>query len=407
LWLKNDINNHYVLITTPILKYKNCYYTIANDNNINIVPLDDIIQNDDEKIIQYLMIKNCYTLCDNYNIIISLYHKLYVNKIQFYELTMLLNKLKNFYYTSSIWFQIINNHRLLNSYDFPIFYLLRKPHMMDKNIIKLYDWSIYPINCAYLQTYYKKEVLITRFLSCTFPYLTVDFLNLFLGDDVINKLWLTIYSIPDNIYDSNDIITNDNYGLFASFVRNKNMWKLWQKNKKILLNKLLIYYNNNILYILSDILTSLFYLYDNGYERIKISKRRVHMIWNDIIQICVKSERDVQRFIEYSIALNIKVPYPFILDIYYNYHINWMQTRRILYNSAYSNTSLYAIIYKRYHQENINDSFYCFYKNVIQKRIIYVLMCIYKLFNMQIQTNDYIKGCIIINYLRTHCEYII
>jgi hypothetical protein len=232
-------------------------------------------------------------------------------------------------------------------------------------------------------------------------------LNLFLGDDVINKLWLTIYSIPDNIYDSNDIITNDNYGLFASFVRNKNMWKLWQKNKKILLNKLLIYYNNNILYILSDILTSLFYLYDNGYERIKISKRRVHMIWNDIIQICVKSERDVQRFIEYSIALNIKVPYPFILDIYYNYHINWMQTRRILYNSAYSNTSLYAIIYKRYHQENINDSFYCFYKNVIQKRIIYVLMCIYKLFNMQIQTNDYIKGCIIINYLRTHCEYII
>ena len=120
------------------------------------------------------------------------------------------------------------------------------------------------------------------------------------------------------------------------------------------------------------------------------------MIWIDVMQTYVKSERDIQRFMEYSIALNTKVPYPFILDVYYNYHINWMQTRRILYNSVYSNTSLYEIIYKRFHQDNINDNFYCFYKNVIQKRIVYVLMCIYKRFNMQIQTKDYIKGHIII-----------
>jgi|694.fasta_scaffold00020_54 hypothetical protein len=405
MWLKNDVNNHYILITTPILKHGNQFYSIANDNKLQIIHFEPWEMRCDKIIINKLIQKNGFTICDNYNIIISLYQKSFINKVEFLELTTLLNTLKNFYYTSAIWMQIMNHHRLLNACDFPIFYLLRKPLMLDNSIIQLYDCSICNNN-VYLQTHYQKDVLITRFLSSTYPCLTVETLKLFIGENMTSKLWLTYQNVPDFIYESNDTMVNDYYGLFASFVCNKSMWNLWCKSKQDLLNRLLLCYNHNILYFLSDVLTPLFMLYENGYEDMKIKKWRVHMIWYDVLS-CIKSQSDLHKFLQNAISLNLRIPYVFLLDIHTQFDINWGQKQNILYKNIYKCTSLNSIIYNRYNEENINDSFYCFYKNIIEKRIIFIIMCIYKRFNMQIQTNDYMKGFLLINFLKTHIEYLI
>jgi hypothetical protein len=405
MWLKNDVNHHYLLITTPVLKHGNQFYSISNDNSMQIIHFDADELCYDNIIINKLIEKNAFTMCDNYNIIISLYQKSLINKVEFLELTTLLNTLRNFYYTSAIWMQIMNRHRLLNACDFPIFFLLRKPHILDKNIIELYDCSICNTN-VYLQTQYQKDILITRFLSSTYPFLTVETLKLFLGENMMSKLWLTCNNMSDYIYESQDIMMNDYYGLFASFVHNKSMWKLWCKTKQDLLNSLLVYYNHNILYFLSDVLTPLFMLYENGYEDVKIKKKRIHIIWYDVIS-CINCQSYLHNFLQNAISLNLKVPYVFLLDIHKKFDINWMQKQRILHKDIYKHTSLSSIIYKRYNEENINDSFYGFYKNIIQKRVIFIIICIYKRFNMHMQTIDYMKGFILINFLKTHIEYLI
>jgi hypothetical protein len=64
--------NNYILITTPVLKYKDILYNIANDEKVSIIKHD---KNRKSDILDKILINKCYTVCDNYNIIIALYQQ--------------------------------------------------------------------------------------------------------------------------------------------------------------------------------------------------------------------------------------------------------------------------------------------------------------------------------------------
>ena len=73
-------------------------------------------------------------------------------------------------------------------------------------------------------------------------------------------------------------------------------------------------------------------------------------------------------------------------------------------NYVYKNIRLYDLM------RNQSGNVYHFQKNVLNKKMIYVIMCLYKKFNMfrnSEQSNDYLKGSLIIDYLRSNMKYLL
>jgi hypothetical protein len=408
MWLKNDVNHHYVLITTPILKYHDTYYTIANNNGINKVYFDIQEVTDDTLIIDKLIKANAFTICDIHNIIISLYQNSFINKKQFLQLHNLINTLMKFCYTNDGWLDLLINHRLLNACDIPLLYLLRKPHNIDQDLINLYDWSVYK-NCKiYMQTFYKKDILITNILSGTYANMNAHVIHLILD----NSFWISKCNMSESMKDictENDIFCSDYYALFAAIVNNKSMWKLWETRKSDLIPKLVISYNNNIFCMISDVLSALFKLYTIGFEDMQISKKKIRIVWLQFFDHCENIKSELQRFIEYSVYYNhlIQMPFVFLLDVNKTYDINWMQEKYISYSGDYKYTSLTKIICEKCHNDN---SLYFFHKHVIQKRMIYTLLCIYRKFNMfsnNCEKSNYMVGVLLINFLEKNMNYMV
>ena len=412
MWLKNDVNHHYVLITTPILKYQDTYYTIANNNGMNKVFFNIQELNNDAMIIDKLIKENAFTICDIHNIIISLHQNSFIRKRHFLQLHKLITTLMNFCYTNDKWMHLFMNHRLLNACDIPLLYLLRKPNNIDQDLIKLYDWSVCKNLNIYMQTFYKKDILITNVLSGVYPNINAYVLHLVLDNCMSSSFWISKYNISETMKDicsENDVFCNDFYALFAAMVNKKSMWKLWISRKSELIQTLVISYNNNTFRMMADVLSALFKLYTIGFEDMLISKKRIHIIWLDFFESCKHVKNDMQRFLEYSVSYNhlIQIPFVFLLDVYKTYDINWMQAKYISYSGAYKYTSLQQIISKKCHNGN---SLYFFHKHVIQKRLIYILLCIYAKFNMfsdNSNKSNYMVGVLLINFLEKNMNYIV
>jgi hypothetical protein len=393
-WLQKSKNNHNVLVTTPVLQYKHYYYNIANDNYISMVYHKANELMDDEVILVKLIKTNCYTICDNYNIVISLYQNQLISKANFKIMIETLNQIKNFYYTTTIWLYLLNNHRLMSACDFPILYMSMTPQLLhDDDIFDLLNCLDMESNTAFMQTMYKRQILFTTFLSSSYPHTDLKFLDKFYG---IDSIWFNNNNLPKQcwIFDKGSVFVNDLYGLFAAFAHKGDMWNYWKENKARLIERLL----DNNQCILFDIFCTLFVLYERGYEGISVKRKRVHAMWIDILQhsavtnnlltdifkqfvLCCHSESDV-----------VHIPY----DIDFG--------KNCVIMNKYSN------LYKLLHYRQYRDSFHFFYKNVLKKRSLHILLCIYKKFGM-LSTSEYNRkmtvGRVIIEYLRENMYYLL
>jgi hypothetical protein len=148
--------NNFVLITTPVLKYKDVLYNIANDEKISIIKHEKNITND---IIVKLLLNKCYTICDNYNIIIALYQEKKISIKQFLNYIKSMSLKKNSYFTNSKWLEHIYNHGMMNICDFPYMQLMLTPNLFNNRISK----SLRKIN------YFKSNIYnITNLRSIVF-----------------------------------------------------------------------------------------------------------------------------------------------------------------------------------------------------------------------------------------------
>lgn len=406
-WLINIDRDNNFIITCPILKYNDVYYSINNDDNeISIVNIIDI--NNNINVILQLIMNNCYTICDNYIIIISLFQKNKINKKKFINYINILNKL-DYKYTKNIWIYFMNIHKIFSACDFPYCYLSRTPYKIDKEIVLLFINKCF--NNIYLESeYIYDSFLFTSLLSNSYPYTDRNFI-LNNNTNISKCLWETnsIIEIDYNNLYKKALFIPDLYGLFASISSVNSMWKYWNENKSILLNTILNRFDKKYNYAIIEILNNLFELYNNGYDNRNIRKNRIRQIWLYAITELDISKKIIPQLLNIAIIKknNVKlknIPYIFILNIYDIYNINFFQKNLFIVdikNNAfiYKNSSYYELIKK-----NNNDNIYNFNKNIIKKKIIYILMCIYKKFNMFNKNinlnNNYQKGMCLIEYYK-------
>jgi len=412
-WLRNNQNNHYVLVTTPVLQHKHTYYNVANDNDFKIIEhtANDLIN--DEKIFIKLLKNNCYTICDNYNIVISLYQKLHIDKSTFISIIKLLNHLKHFYYTPTVWMYLINNHRMLSACDIPMLHISLTPHLItnDDTIVNTIEPNLRYLGYqnAYMQTCYKMNILFSTLISSSYPNTNLKFLKTILGENLCDVLWVSYTNLPKDywVFAKESIFVNDLYGLFAAFVHKDDMWQYWCENKVLLLSNLKNKYKDSK-HFLFDVLCPLFRLYNVGYEGITIKRNRVHSMWNDVL-----NQQDIHTVItdvfQCLAPFGNFVPYVFLLDVHQRFSINFGQEMLIQY--IYSNKIIYRLstIYHMLNSRRVHDSFYYFHKNIIIKRGIYILMCLYKKFGLLSTsvTNPQLEaGRILINYFQDNMNYL-
>jgi len=410
-WLKNNVNNHYIIITTPVLQYENECYNVANDNAMNIIKHTSDEVHNDALLISKLIDKNCFTICDNYNIIISFYHKNIIKKSYFIELTLLLNQLKHFYYTPQFWLKTIHHHMILNACDIPAFYLSLKSSLIDRNIMNLYNIHMYSNNNIYMQTLHKKDILFTSFTSLSYPNTSVEFLQAVYGENkVTDKIWFNSINIPKTypVFTQNSIFVNDFFGLFATFSYKNDMWIFWCNNKTELVTKLMTIYQDKICLLL-DVLCALFQLYTKGFEGIRVQKKRLRQIWIDFISIAGKDRNIITDTLHYCLAVNqLKIPYPFLLDLYYHNDLNLVEKRifvsKIDNRYVHNFINLYTVL-----KTNHNSIHFC--RNIIEKRILYILLCIYRRFHMfstsQSMNSEHIVGSLLVEYLQDNILFLV
>ncbi len=400
-WLRS-VDNHYVLVTTPVLYYKHIYYSIANDNEMNIIEHNANETMDDTTILINLIQKNCYTICDSLNILIALFQKKYINKQQFIGLIQIHKKIKNFCYTSAVWLYLIHHHRIFCAYDFPILCLSTTPHLIDSNILMHYDMLRSNNHKLYLQTTHNNNTLFTTHISLSYPHTNLDYLKLVLGN-VPDKLWFNTSNLSLCLYSKNSLAVNDFFALFAVFAHKKCMWQFWCENKTILLDNLVKSYNENSL-LLFDTLCPLFRLYIYGYEGIYIRKSRIRQIWLELLHhIPITSNMLSQLIVTYL----IEIPYVFLMDVFKNENVNFTMQHIMNLDGIVKKQSIYHILASRIN----SDSLYYFHKNVLKKRIIIILTCIYKKFglfkNQYMSSSSYRQGIIIMNYLENNRHYLL
>jgi len=227
-----------------------------------------------------------------------------------------------------------------------------------------------------------------------------------IGNNIIDKIWFNYAHLPKQFwtYSQDCIFANDFFALFAVISKKNCLWKYWLANKDILLSKLIVSYSDKQCLVF-DLLCPFFQLYKYGYEGISIKKHRIHKLWLDIIErinICP----DV---LTHFMLLNhkINIPYIFLQDIYKYVDIDFGKPIMTLcHNSIMKNKSIYNLLTER----TIQDNFYFFHKNVLKKRMIYIILSIYKRFGLfKDQWTDvysYRTGIIIMNYLQNNIYYL-
>lgn len=402
--LKN--NTFYYMITYPILKFKNYIYTIKDINTILYIN-----NNNDNDIIKLLIDNNCYTICDNMILIITLYKLLLINKDKFCYLTKKIKK--HNIYTNDIWIYFLNKkYDTISLCDFPYLYLLKTPYLIDDDIHKIYS-SLNIIN-LYLQISYKKSILFTSSLSYSYPNTNINFIkyNIPLIEYDIWKNNLNYSS--EYINDETSLFIPDFYGLYISIITVPSLWKYWVINKRIIIKTILNNLKNNGLIMFSDSLITLFYIYKYGYDNKKIKKNRVRYIWLNLMNILDKNKNILIKVFEIYLFNNnyfINIPYNFLLDVFDNYNnINIFKYKPYVISSInnlliYKNISIYNEFSKK------NNILYQFHVNYINKNLLYKILYIYNKFGMfknkkNDGSRDYIIGDCIINYIQYNLDSI-
>lgn len=415
-WIERANDYHYVVVTTPVLRFNVTLYNIANDSNISVIIHSENEVLDDKLMITKLIDNNCFTICDDFNITTSLYHKNFLDKSNFLNITSFLQTTKYMYYTTSKWFQIINHHRILNACDLPTMLLFTKPHLIDNDIYDLYENTLFDDDYIFLQSEYKKNIIFTSMISSSYPNTNVRMMNVIFGTNWYENIWTNKRCLHKYYPEYNDcIFINDIMGLFASFVNVDDMWDYWCENKEQFIFYLKASLNGKK-QILIQYLFAIFRLYNIGYEGITVKKSRLRSIWKDILLYFNNNDFIVDIFdtlvlINNNINVAISAPYLFLSDAHQICNIDYISNKlRFVskYNDfIYKNSNLYSIIANN---NTINNIFY-FHKNILQKRMIVVLLTIYKKFNMfsnSITTNqtEYAIGTILIEYLSQNKQFL-
>jgi hypothetical protein len=238
-------------------------------------------------------------------------------------------------------------------------------------------------------------------MSLSYPYTNVNYLKLILGN-ICDNLWFNTANLSLSSKDS--LIVNDFFALFAAFAYKKCMWQFWCKNKDILLSKLFKSCDEKQC-LLFDTLCPLFRLYIYGYEGIKIRRSRIRQIWLDLLNF-VPLMKDI--LIQFIVLNNIDIPYIFLMDVFRQNTVNFTIENIITFpNGVVKRHSIYQLLDSR----KSLDTIYYFHKNVLKKRIIIALMCIYKKFglftNQQVSLESYQQGIIILNFVQNNRHYLL
>lgn len=392
--------NNYILITTPLLKYKDILYNIANDGKVSIVRHDN---NKTYDILSKILLNKCYTVCDNYNIIIALYQQKIIKIKQFLCFIKDIYIKKREYVTTSKWLEHIYNHRMINACDFPYMQLMVTPNLINNEIERELRVINFLDKYTYNITIYNNNILFSSNFSCSYPNIVMnDFNNI----NPLKKSWKN-YNPYNNIHrEKYELYLNDFYGLFASICSNKRkIWYYWDKNKNSICEIFIENYNNNKELLLMNILYSLFRLYEVGFENTIIKYSKLRYIWNYALIKLNLGVSNLEKIVN-KLLLNSKVPYIFLKYIYENYDLNFGKNKIYLiksnnYNTfIYKNISLYDIIYI---SDNINIKYF-------YNRIELIILCIYKkfgLFKNESIVNYNNVGNIITEYISNNINLII
>lgn len=397
-WIKN---NHHIMITTPLFVFDDkTYYTISNDNDLKIIFFED--EECDDDVLKKMLEHQCYTLCDNFNIIISLFHQNLIKKECFIMLINELNDLKYQYYTEYHWIFYQNHHRILNACDVPLIHLSQKPHLIDFEILREFEWIIYndEFKKIFLQTSYKNNLLYTTPISHSLLDLNTYYLKLLNQQDLLYYFCLKDVKC-EHLIELNyeiDFVISDLFGFFVAVGHKNSMWKLWNTKVNTFVTKLLETH-----YVVFDLTYYVFYplfrLYKYGYDGKNIRKNRIHKIWQDILK-CL-TQKKVEDLLKILLVCDkIEVPYIFLIDIYTTYDFDFFKYENFLMKENK------IMIFKRTHlyecfQRN-NDVFVNFHNRVLKKKLIEIIMCIYRKFDMfsnSPNTNKCHIGEIIINFM--------
>lgn len=392
--------NNYILITTPLLKYKDILYNIANDEKVSIVRHDN---NKTYDILSKILLNKCYTVCDNYNIIIALYQQKIIKIKEFLTLIKDINKKKKEYVTTSKWLEHIYNHRMINACDFPYMQLMVTPNLINNKIEKDLRVINFLNKYTYNITIYNNNILFSSNFSCSYPNILMNDMN---NINPLKNSWKN-YNPYNNIHrEKYEIYLNDFYGLFASICcKKRKLWYYWDKNKNSICEIFIENYNNNKELLLINILYNLFRLYEVGFEDVIIKYSKIRYIWEYVLFKLNIGDANLENIVnKLLLNSNSKIPYIFFKYLYEIYDLNFGKKKLYLIKSnntfIYKKISLYNIIYVN---NNINVKYF-------ESRIQLILLCIYKKFGLfknekKVKYNN--VGNLLIEYISNNINLII
>lgn len=394
-WIDDTLQNQFVIVTTPILRYNNIYYSIANDNYLSVVIHNKDILNDDDTMINSLLYNNCYTLCDFNNIIISLFH---LNHISYREFISIIESLKTKLfekYTNPMWMKLIKLHKIYNACDFPLIFMLSQSYKLQNNLYQNLTNKILKEIISIKHTF-NNNIFYTTFISTIYPNINKDIIEIEFSQKLSFK---------------NSHVYEDYYGFFASILNSKSCYKYFIKNHNKFIKNIINNNDNdkrNIIFI--DIFYSLIHIFENGYENLKLKKSHVRYIWKCFLIYC--NDNIAQTLLDYFISIHYKfnVPYVFLIDIHNIKTISYsnVQNRLIRYNNefVYKKINLYYFIDSNVHHMN---NIYIYMKNNIKSEILMKVLSIYEIFGLFFHINNErnIIGELLLNYIRQDVFYII
>lgn len=358
------VNNNYILITTPVLRYGNIYYNITNNNDLQFLyHTNDMILND-AQFIYYLVEYNCYSVADNMNILISLFHKNYISKHIFMYFTSFINDKKHEQFTKPVWLQLLNSNKIKDSAcDFYIIYLIQNMEYIDNDIFKIYD-KIFK-NTYNIPLYIRDDLFFITYCSCIYPKVNKYALYNVYGN-CMNDIYMTMWGRKIKHIKRNCI--PDFYGYFAAMCYQDDLYNHWMLKNKIVLGLCKDYFNGDTTLLIFHIFESLFRLYLYGFEDINIDKTRIQNIWCTIIKTYDTSSVFNIFYSKISIA-----PYKFLSDSYRYNTLDFSKKQLIL--TERDGEFVYKYYnYFNYFKESNNQLIKIFYDKVFITKIIYTLL---------------------------------
>ena len=364
--------NNYFIITTPVLKYKDDYYTISNNADCDIIKYEESELSNDDKIIDTMIDNGCYSMSDNLNILIAFFQNKYIDKDTLIHYTEIVRDKMMDYICDSVILYLMSSHKVKNiACDFYLIYLLQNIDDPSEDILKLYDTYIFNIS-EWMPSFLHNKILFLTKNSCSYPA----------------KIQLKFPR--KSIVDMHVI---DFYGLFASIVNNRSLFDQWKMSYSSIIEESFAQVHYNKTYALSYVLIALCRLYTFGYENITIDNGKIMSIFYDIAM-----EYDLEPAIKYLIIVNETIPDQFLDFMYYMTSMNIYRKQLFLLNI---NNEL---IYKKYSLYELIP----YLNKIKEEKLLRSMMFLHSRFlNETSSQSDYIVGCIMKDYIEKNKESVL